>query len=231
MTIDSGDDTSEAMRPAEVGLANAFAAAPARNRGRPPGSRNRSTINRESTTVSPTNIIPPRRRSTPTSLDVMTDVDKEAEAKRKKQAKENQAKVYGAFIANQLNDYIMMAMQGIGVPQEWLYAPGQAPTVSRSTKYGPMGNQIAIPPMMAESWGKLLSELANTEQGSKIAGFGDNPLAAIGLNGILAMVTTAQWFSSFNKIMKILPQQIELYKLAQAQAVAEEMAKQNGSGA
>lgn len=224
--------TEDALTSADTSLARQMAQATKRPRGRPLGSKNKSTIEREASMVNRFTT-PPSRGSTAGKTTTETHVLDERELRERRQAKANRAQVYAAKISVELNDHMMTMLVAMGVPTEMVYAPGKAPIQEQHyAKYGPVGNAMAVDPATAKSWGQFLADLTDTQTGSKVANITDNPNAAILLHGVLAAVSTFQWFNGARKMMEQLGPVLEAYKRQQAndaQAQANAEAQQNGA--
>ena len=176
---------------------------PKRKRGRPPGSGNRikrpdGGINTPSRLVTP----PPRNReSTSTPID---------EPIAKKEEKKARAEQYATYINQELNDKLFMFIIGAtGMPAEALYKEGRIPPkAAGNPNLTELGNSIAIPADVADSWGKLLAELSYSDMGKSLTKAADNSMAGI----VLAALSAA--YSTFRYAQTLKPY-IEMTRKAQ----------------
>lgn len=200
------DQSSLVMKPPEVKepVIDPRTGQPKRGRGRPPGSRNRPK-------TPELGINPPQRLTVPPSgrrqpLPPTSEDDKE----RVKQEKKARADQYATWINMELNDRIFMFLIGASggtIKAEMLYKQGSVPAKAQSNpNLTEMGNAIAIPPDVADSWGKLFAELSYTNTGKSIAKAGENNSIAIGMAALTALFSTYRYaqqlkpiIDSFNK--------------------------------
>lgn len=149
-------------------------------RGRPPGSKNKPKGDQEVITGS--------------GVRTRDEIDKEANKKAEKKAK---AEEYSKYISEDINDKIFIAivmLSGGKIDPEAFYLPGKAPEFKKSDpRLSDLGKAVAIPPDMANSWGKLLAELSYTEAGKATTKYaGTSSLAIIGA-ALTALLTTFQY--------------------------------------
>ena len=178
--------------------------APKRARGRPKGSLNKPKepeLGRN----------PPMElgtgRSSLKEPNTREPVDKDANNKAEKKAR---AEEYAKYISEEINDKIFMAVVLLSKNQikpESFYLPGKAPISKQSDeRLSELGNAVAIPPDMANSWGKLLAELSYTETGKTATKYaGSSNLAILGA-ALTAIVTTIQYVSSVKTTVDTIQQ-------------------------
>ena len=151
---------------------------PRRGRGRPPGSTNKP--------VTPSGgVNPPSRFSIPApsrnQIPSTTDTAKDAEAK--KQEKKAKAEQYATWINQELNDKLFMFLIGASngsIKPEYIYKEGKVPLKAQSNpNLTELGNALAIPPDVADSWGKLLAEISYTDAGKNLSKITDNHMIAV----------------------------------------------------
>jgi len=158
---------SEAMRPASaddimavLGNLESQPAKPAapttRRRGRPPGSKNKTPLQK--------------------AAELNPDLAAQVESEAKREAKKKRAAEIESAIYTELNDQLMTILIGaLNIPSDFLYLPGKEPVVTqKDTRFTELGNRLAIPPNLAKSIGRLASELEQTDIGSKVGGMAQN---------------------------------------------------------
>jgi hypothetical protein len=139
------------------------------------------------------------------------DVDLERNNKAEKKAK---AEEYAKYIMEDVNDKIFIAvvmLSGGKVDPEAFYLPGKAPEFKKSDpRLSDLGKTVAIPPDMANSWGKLLAELSMTDAGKTATKYaGTSSLAIVGA-ALTALLTTFQYVLTIKPVvdgLKLLQQQ------------------------
>jgi hypothetical protein len=187
-------------------------AAPTRGRGRPPGSRNR---------VKPVEggVNPPQRMKIPPPR-VNEPVDQTAAKKEEKKARAEQ---YATFINTELNDKLFMFIIGAtGMPAEALYKEGRVPAKAQTNPaLTEMGNAIAIPADVADSWGKLLAELSYTDAGKSLTKMSENHAMTVVAAAIAAAFSTFRYAQQMKPILDMLKE---------AQARKAKAAESNGEG-
>lgn len=196
--------TSDATQAATPSLLGQLNAAPKR-RGRPPGSRNRAKPDYGTIGAGgPQTLVTPGRATrtppgTPPGDPPKPDPAKVAEAKRAK------AEAYTKRILEETNDYIMLTIISLGLPQDLIYQPGKAPAeVQVSNKYTEFGNQIAIKPSQARALAAFAAEAEFLPQGQKVAtsvGSGYGPLV---IKGFFALGAGMQYVRGLGTIRKQL---------------------------
>ena len=175
-----------------------------KRRGRPPGSKNKP---KEPDYINPSMELGTGSRSTLKEPKTREEVDNEANRKAEKKARADE---YAKYISEEINDKIFMAVVLLSKNQikpEAFYLPGKAPISKQSDeRLSELGNAVAIPPDMANSWGKLLAELSYTETGKTATKYaGSSNLAILGA-ALTAIVTTIQYVSGVKTTIDTIQQ-------------------------
>ena len=167
---------------------------PKRGRGRPPGSGNKikrpdGGVNPPSRLVSPTQ---PSRETASSPID---------QSGAKKEEKKARAEQYATYINQELNDKLFMFIIGAtGMPAEALYKEGRIPPkAAGNPNLTELGNSIAIPADVADSWGKLLAELSYSDMGKSLTKASDKQ----GVGIVIAALSAA--FSTFRYAQTLKP--------------------------
>lgn len=185
-----------------------------RRPGRPPGAKNKATLEANARArEGGTTAFDTGRRSLSDRKqgDPNQPVDEDANKKAEKAAR---AEEYAKYISEDVNDKIFMAvvlMTKGAVKADEFYLPGKAPASKiADERLSPLGQAVAIPPDMANSWGKLLAELSYTEGGKTATKYaGSNALSILGA-ALTALVTTLGYVTSVKATMEGINQMILL---------------------
>jgi hypothetical protein len=179
---------------------------PKRGRGRPPGSRNRPK-EVESGSDTGTRVQIPQGPA-PT-------VDKAEEEAKKRRVKAERAKKISDYLAGDFSEQALeMLVSGTKIPANLIFTE-RAATVKRSTNPNltEFGQRFAVPPDVAEAWGKVLAEFASSAQGGKIAESFESGSAGLIIACLLCFLTTARWGRSlkedFDKVQELLTRMAE----------------------
>lgn len=169
-----------------------------RPRGRPPGAKNKPK-EPELGYNPPMELGRGKDTPRPSSND---SVDKDANKKAEKKAR---AEDYAKYITEDINDKIFMAvvlMSKNKIKPDAFYLPGKAPAAKQSdSRLSELGNAVAIPPDMANSWGKLLAELSYTDAGKSATKYaGTSSLTILGA-ALTALVTSIQYVTSVKSVV------------------------------
>jgi hypothetical protein len=205
-----------------VGAPDPRTGVPKRPRGRPPGSRNRVREPDGGRNTPSTVTIPPGRRppSTPP-----TD-DEEKKRLQQKQEKKERAEQYAEYINKELNDQLFMfliASSGGAIKAEHLYKEGRVPPkAAGNPNFSDMGNAIAIPPDVADSWGKLLAELSYTGTGKSVVKMSDNNVLGITIAAVTAAYSTYRYGLQLKSVMEGIKKAQDEIRKAQQDASASE---------
>lgn len=206
-----------------------------KRRGRPPGSKNKKTLEREKSTVTPPT------RDFRTGADILTSrqaSQKREEEKQKippgelKVIKKNETEVLADTIASELNEKIAMALIMMGAPQYLVYKEGQAPKVfKKDSPYADAISPLLIDEGTASIWARFAVELKHTSVGEKITsgeGNGNSTISLI-LYGVLSVLTGAQYVRGLAEFYKQFAPFMEAYKQAQqAQEQTTNQGVENG---
>lgn len=172
-----------------------------RGRGRPPGAKNR--IKETELGRNPDMAFNTGPSGKPPSAS--EEVDKNANIKAEKKAR---AEEYSKLISEELNDKLFMVIVALTngkIAFETFYKEGEVPpSKKKDSRLSEMGQAIAIPPDVADSWGKLLAELSYTNPGKGIVKFVDNnPLGILGA-ALAAAFSTFQYTQTLKPVVEYL---------------------------
>lgn len=185
--------------------------APKRGRGRPPGQRNLTPLERAQRERDAANA-KAAAASGPSAEEVL------AKAKAKAASIKADTEEMAQWIGEELNDYIMQALITGGVPATMLYKDGHIPkALANNDKYTELGNMLAIPPNLAESAARLAAEVKATDGGSKVAAATGNGRAGLVVAGIGTLFGTVTYARRVNDVVKRL-RQLEEMRVAAASA-------------
>ena len=172
---------------------------PKRGRGRPPGARNRPKpveggINPPQRLVTPTQQNPPRASDA---------VDKKEASKEEKKARADQ---YATYINTELNDKLFMLIIGAtNIPASAFYKEGRVPTkAAGNPDLTEFGNSIAIPPDVADSWGKLLAEVTYTDAGKGLIKATENHNLVIVTAALTAVFSTFRYYQQLKPTLDFI---------------------------
>jgi hypothetical protein len=190
----------EAMKPAStddiMDAINRASSAPMsapRRRGRPPGSKNKT----------------PLQRAAALNPELATAAEEEA----KREAKKKRVEQIESQILNELNDQLMTLVMGAwNVPVSWLYLPGKEPSIAKvDTRFTELGNALAIPPNLAHSIGRLAAELEQTDIGSKVGGIAQNNNVGLIVAGGMTIFGVMQYAKKITDTLDKVKQMKEAY--------------------
>ena len=185
--------------PTPVGTIDPKTGQPKRGRGRPPGSTKKVV-------TPPGGVNPPMtmRGSGPSGRQPKaTDpVDDKEAIKAQKAARAEQ---YSTYINQELNDKLFMFLisaSGGSIKADYIYKEGKVPLKAiGNPALTDFGNAIAIPPDVADSWGKLLAELSFTDVGKNITKATDNHSMGIIMAAITAVYSTYRYSQQLKPIL------------------------------
>lgn len=187
-----------------------------RRRGRPPGSKNKPKMDRETGQLSGG----PRPRQEATTAQQAQQVRERRIRDKKRRASELEDK-----ILKDANEAIMSILMGAGVPGEILYQQGHIPEQKVSgSHYTPIGNKIAIQRFEARVLALTLAEMEGSDIGGKISSkiAEDSPIRLAFL-GIASVLVVSQHVKGVLEMRK----QFEPYLKAYQEA---KRAQENGDG-
>lgn len=177
-----------------------------KKRGRPPGARNLTPIERAQRDNAE------RIAKGQQPIKDPLEAAKEKAASIKAKADEMQV-----WISEELNEHIMSLLLQVGFKPEMLYKEGYAPaTVAHISKYTELGNVFAIPPALAKSAAKLAAEASATETGGKATAVIGNGKAGLVVAGIGCLFGTFTYARNVNETLKRIKQMQELQAQYQA---------------
>ncbi len=167
-----------------------------KKRGRPPGARNLTPIERAQ-----------RDNAERIAKGLEPVKDPLEAAKEKAAAIKAKADEMQVWISEELNEHIMSTLLQFGFKPEMLYAPGYVPaTVSHISKYTDLGNVFAIPPALAKSAAKLAAEASATDTGGKATAVIGNGKAGLIVAGIGCLFGTFTYARNVNETLKRIKQ-------------------------
>lgn len=160
-----------------------------RGRGRPPGSTNKVRTPDGGVNPPARLNVPTGPRETPSS-----PVDKKEATKEEKKVRAEQ---YATWINSELNDKLFMFLIGASngnIKPEYLYKEGKVPPKAQGNpNLTELGNALAIPADVADSWGKLLAELSYTDAGKSLGKVADNHMIGVIGAAIAAAFSTYRY--------------------------------------
>jgi len=203
---------------------------PPKRIGRPPGSKNKSTIYREQQGIKqePAKVkmvIPPPRAPAKRAVDTEEEQDKKEAIAREKLAKKKlRAVEIEVKIREDLNDFIMSTLISVGVPVDALYKPGMAPVPKRSNtnKYTDLGNILAVSDMQASVWARFAAEVEATDSGKKVASVvsGDSKIPLV-IYGLGSLVMGVQYMRGVMPVLQRISEANNAMKQSQEQQKGE----------
>lgn len=185
-----------------------------RGRGRPPGSKNKSTLAREgqvgvSRSGSSRLVTPPGRSPKPDD-GLTPEQRREIKQRRRDELQEK--------IINDGNEQIMLMLVSLGVPSSLLYKPGMAPAeVQTLSKYTQLASSVTISPIQAGLYAKFATELEQTDIGQKVTGVtGDSKMPLI-LYGALSLAATVQYVKGLTQFAEKIKPYLEAHAAREAE--------------
>jgi hypothetical protein len=182
-----------------------------RRRGRPPGSKNRSTATPEA------------------------DAERAAEAKLKKR-KELEDK-YQKQILEEFNDQIMGLLNSQGVPLHMLYREGKAPIRDNQEVYAEIGARVAVSPPMAKAIAGFAADLQmNTKPGNAVGKYvqgTESNLLTLIVRGSFALALTGSYLKGVMHTYEELKPMMDArrdyeWRMNEKRMNAQEGVRQNG---
>ena len=186
-----------------------------RGPGRPPGARNKTKIP-EGGINPPAKLILDGGRRNPPKDETLEDAAKREKLEaQKRQEKKETAERYATFINEELNDRLMMLVIGLidaktggSAGADLIYKEGRVPPkAAGNPNLTSLGNAIAIPADVADSWGKLLAELTNTDSGKKIENTFSGGPAVILISAASALFSTYRYSQQLKPVIAFINQQ------------------------
>ena len=204
-------DSDAAFVPASQSdvLANRPPEPPRRGRGRPPGSPNKTPIQRAQEEKA-------KAEARLAGIQGPSAEEVLAKAREKAAAIKADTEQMAHWISEELNDYLMQAIITAGIPATMLYRDGHVPkAIANNDKYTELGNALAIPPTLAQSAARLAAEAKATDSGSKLAVATGNGRAGLVVAGIGTLFGTVTYARRVNDVLKRFKQVAELAEAAQ----------------
>jgi len=176
-------------QPIPIGTIDPKTGQPKRGPGRPIGSTKKA--------VPPSGGVNPRmtmRGSNPPKGKATDTVDEKEATKEQKKLRAEQ---YATYINTELNDKLFMllsSMPNSPFKAENFYKENKVPPKAASNpNLSELGNAVAIPPDVADSWGKLLAELSYTGVGKSISTATDNHALSVVMAAVAAIYSTYRY--------------------------------------
>jgi hypothetical protein len=224
--------SSEAMKAADaslmarIGASTAPSSSPfntrigastSRRRGRPPGSKNKPKIDPVTGEVVTT-----IRRTNTTSREPTP----EEERKRKLEDKKKRAKEWENRIVSDVNDIIMDALIGVGIPPNFLYV-NPPPAKIEQSNFTALGQRISIKRTHAKVWGNTLAEFEASDYGGRVSDalVGDSPIRLLIL-GLLSLGMAGQYVRG---LLQLKEQFQPFIEAAQANKKAQQAAQHSSN--
>ena len=193
--------------------------------GRPKGSKNKTTVEREATTVSSSRDVRTPTQRMMGSRAPSSTADKSDLTPQQKQAnKAARTEEIADKISVSFNSNIAMVLGSMGMPTNFIYKPGREPKrVADSSPYTEFVGQILISPGQATIWAKFLTELEQTELAKKFSGTGEgNSNIALLSYGALSLLAGMQYVQGLNKFYSEMKPMLEQMKAMKEQQAAKE---------
>jgi hypothetical protein len=184
----SGKSTAEVMKEG----------ATPKRRGRPPGSKNRSTVVKEAIEKGK-------------KVDV-TDLTPSERAR----LKAARAEALATKVTDAVNENLLMILMSMGCPPELLYKPGQEPKqVKENSRYTPLAQQLTIGDFQANMVGHFLAELEATETGGKFGSAVADGKGPLIFYGIISGLCAIQYIQTLSKVYQQFEPLLSAYKAQQ----------------
>jgi hypothetical protein len=181
-----------------------------KKRGRPPGARNLTPVERAQ-----------RDNAERIAKGQEPIKDPLEAAKEKAAAIKAKADEMQVWISEELNEHIMSLLLQVGFKPEMLYKEGYAPAaIAHISKYTELGNIFAIPPALAKSAAKLAAEASATDSGSKATAVVGNGKAGLIVAGLGTLFGTFTYARNVNDAIKRVKEMQDA--LARAQATQDQ---------
>lgn len=212
---------------------------PKRGRGRPKGSKNKSTLAREASTVSTQTV--DRRTATQR---MAADRARTAQAAAKKEVDERtpeekraayQARVeeLSVSISDNVNGHIAEILGAAGIPSQFIYKEGREPKhVQRDSPYTDIVDRVMVPDNTVESWAKLWAQVELTDIGKRLSsvGGGGPTNGALVLAALFSVFGTFQYLQGVQQFAKEMKPMMDAYKRSQDIRAEQERNAANAAG-
>lgn len=201
-----------------------------RRRGRPPGSKNRTTLEREANE----GIRPPPgpgAKIPSTGRVTAPKPGQELTPEQKREHKRHRAEELSDKVADAVNENIMLLLISMGAPPELLYKPGHIPAkVTEHSKYTPIGAQLTLDKMQSNILGHFLAELEATDMGGKAAGIATDGKGPLVIYGILSVATVLQYGKGLMEAYANFKPLLEQYEAQQRVTQQQDFNSQQATG-
>ena len=126
-----------------------------------------------------------------------------------KEQKKERADQYATYITTELNDKLFMLVLGAtNMPPTLLYKEGRVPPkAAGNPAYSELGNAIAIPADVADSWGKLLAELTFTDAGKGLVKATENHNLVVLMAAVTALFSTYRYAQQVKPVLEFIRSQ------------------------
>lgn len=199
---------------------------PPKKRGRPPGSKNKATLLRESQDgvrqAGPMKMVAPPPKTKPD--DALT-------ASQKHELMLNRAEELSSKVAETINDNLLLVLMSMGTPVELLYKPGQEPKrVKEDSKYTEFAQSITMSPFQANIIGRFLAEMEATETGGKLGAAAADGKGPLIVYGVLSAASMIQYGKSLADAYKKIEPLLSAYRASQAVQEQQQFNQQQTTG-
>lgn len=191
-----------------------------KRRGRPPGSKNKTTLEREAAARGSGGgarmVTPPGKGAKPSEGLTL----EQRVAHKQARAAELSVKVGEA-----INDNLMLLLMSMGAPSALIYNPGMEPAQTKAeSKYTPLGQQLVLGPMQMNIVGRFLAELEATDIGGKAGAQLSDGKGPLIIYGVLSLGAMIQWAKGLSDAYKQFEPMLKAYQAQQN--VAQQQAQQ-----
>lgn len=200
---------------------------PKRGRGRPPGSKNKATLAKEASTVSPGTV---DRRTATQRMAVEASRRKAADSAAKKEddtrtpeekraAYNTRVEDLAVSISENVNGHIAELLGAAGLPTSMIYKEGREPKhVVKDSPYTDLVDRVMVPDNTVESWAKLWAQVELTDWGKRLAGTGGgtgNSNIGLLIAAALSVLGTVQYVQGLNEFARQMKPMLDAYKQSQ----------------
>jgi hypothetical protein len=190
---------------------------PKRRPGRPPGSKNKPKDPQATANVGggPTVVVPGRGRPT------LTEKSPEEIAREKRaklELKRDRAKKIADYLTGDFSEQMLeMLVSSTPIDPDIIFTKA-APTTKRSKNPNltETGQRFAVPPDVAEAWGRVLAELSTSTTGGKLVESFESGNAGLVLACLIAALTTSRYIRSLKNDFKLIQSVIQAKQQAES---------------
>lgn len=187
-----------------------------KRRGRPPGSKNATTIAKAKTEAIKSGFVKPGD-------------DDDLTPSQKHEARVARGQKLGTDVADTINDNLMLLLMSMGMPAKMLYMPGHIPEQQKDPKYTVVAQQLTVSPFQANIIGRFLAEMEATETGGKLTGSLSEGKGPLIIYGILSLAVVGQYVRGLTTAYKQFEPLLKEY-MAQQQGVKANPYDQHQTG-